>query len=202
MSKRRKASEVWDRLAMEAGEDEIEAAAAMTDAQVDEYLAASGLDTPAVRSQADAFLAALAAPRPDAPAIEKPAPDRKAAVAPVPKAEPRRRVPAGVVLVAAAVAVGGAVGTYVALHQGPPGPDQPRPEPPHPPPPSTVAPAPSDLLSARELRQRAVEEYANHNLMGAQRWLEEAKAIDPEGDEAPEVQELRRKLLHDKPDLK
>jgi hypothetical protein len=62
MRRPRKASEVWDRLAMEAGQDEIDAAAAMTDAQVDEYLAANGLDTPAVRSQVDAFLAALADP--------------------------------------------------------------------------------------------------------------------------------------------
>jgi hypothetical protein len=198
MSKRRKASEVWDRLVMEAGEEEIAAAAAMTDAQVDEYLAANGLDTPAVRAQADAFLAALAEPPPAAPASEQPVPAEKAADAPVPRAEPRRRIPA-VVWVAAAVAVGGAVGTYVAMHQGPPGPDQPRPEPPYPTPPSTVVPAPSDLVAARELRQRAVAAYADHDPEGAQRWLEEAKAIDPEGDEAPEVQALRRKLLRDKP---
>jgi len=43
---------------------------------------------------------------------------------------------------------------------------------------------------------------ASHDLAGAPRWLEEARAIDPEGDEAPEVQELRRKLRRDKPPLR
>lgn len=56
MSQRRTASEVWDILAVEAGADEIEAAVAMTDAQVDAYLSAHGFDEAALDAKADALL--------------------------------------------------------------------------------------------------------------------------------------------------
>jgi hypothetical protein len=60
VSKRRTASEVWDILAVEAGQDEIDAAVAMTDAQVDEYLAANGFDVAELDAKADALLDAIA----------------------------------------------------------------------------------------------------------------------------------------------
>jgi hypothetical protein len=195
VSKRRTASEVWDILAVEAGEDEIEAAATMTDAQVDEYLSAHGFDPAELDAKADALLDAMAgraALREAATAAETAA---VKGAAPVPlRSDERRRRPS-VVWLAAAVATAGAVGTYVALHEGEQGPHRAGPD--QALPPSTSVPAPpssSDLVTARELRQQAAERYAHLDSVGAERYLDEARQFDPEGDKAPEVQELRRKL--------
>jgi hypothetical protein len=206
VSKRRTASEVWDILAVEAGQDEIEAAAAMTDAQVDEYLSANGFDGAELDAKADAFLDALAgraAVREAASAAETAAVPAAGAIPLRPDDRRRRRPPIVWLAAAATVATAGAVGTYVALHEGKQSPDRAGPEPYVPPSTSTSAPpASANLVAARQLRQLAAERYADKDLVGAERYLDEARAFDPEGDEAPGVQELRRKLRPVKPELK
>lgn len=178
----------------------------MTDEQVDEYLAAHGFDEAELDAKADALLdemAGRAALREAASAAGTAAVKAAAAIALRPD-DRRRRRPSVVWLAAAAtVATAGAVGTYVALHEGKQGPDRARPERWVPSSPSVPAPPSSaDLVTARELRQQAAERYADQDLVGAERFLDEARQFDPDGDEAPEVQELRRKLRPVKPELK
>jgi hypothetical protein len=204
VSKRRTASEVWDILAVEAGQDEIEAAVAMTDAQVDEYLSAHGFDEAELDAKADALLDAMAgrAALREAASMAETAAVKAAAPIPLRPDDRRRSRPAVVWLVAAAsVATAGAVGTYVAVHEGKPSPDRAGPET-WVPPSTSAPPAAADLEAARELRMLAAERYRDQDLVGAQRYLDEARTFDPDGDRSPAVQELRRKLGPLKPDLK
>jgi hypothetical protein len=181
----------------------------MTDAQVDEYLSAHGFDEADLDAKADALLDAMAgkAALREAGTAAQAAAAAAAQGSPIAALRPdrgRRSRPSVAWLVAAAsVATAGAVGTYVAVHEGKQGPDRAGPEPWVPP--STSVPAPpaaAELEAARELRLLAAERYRDQDLVGAERYLDEARAFDPDGDKSPAVQELRRKLRALKPELK
>ncbi|HEY8091074.1 MAG TPA: hypothetical protein VIF09_24595 [Polyangiaceae bacterium] len=52
-------AELWEELVQEAGEDDIAAAGARSDEEVEAYLRAQGFDVDAEKAKGEAFLAAL-----------------------------------------------------------------------------------------------------------------------------------------------
>jgi hypothetical protein len=90
--------------------------------------------------------------------------------------------------------VGGGV-LYATLH-APSQPSPPSPGPTVAPPPSApapVVPPPPDLVAARDLRARARDALAMGFATRCLDLLDEAKAIDPAGDEAADVVALRKR---------
>jgi hypothetical protein len=161
---KRSASELWAALEDEAMDDEMEAVLAMTPEERRRELREAGIDLERVHAQADALGAA-------------PAPPAPAPLAPVTVLRPKRLRVAVVVPAAVALAAGLAVVVNLATSPAPVAAHRP-PEPP--------------AVRAEALRQAA------RDACQAQTWqtcldkLNEAKALDPGGDESPEVQALRR----------
>ena len=199
-------SDLWKQLVAEAGvaeEDAIARAASVSVKEAEEELAAAGFDVAAERAKASAFLHALESGTletdPDAP-VPEPPPSAAVAVAQVaprvptrPRRERQRPVVLWIAAVATAAVAGGAL--YVALHQ-PPTPEA-TPEPP-PPSPSNPTPRPTsapDLVAAAELRRQAAA------ACDAKQWsvclakLDLARAVDPDGDDAPAVKPLRERAI-------
>jgi hypothetical protein len=191
--------EIWNVLLEQAAEDDaFEAAAAatdaLTDAQVEEELRLAGFDVAELNDAALSVLAEAAPAQPLEPV------QAVAQVVPLPSLEkaPKRRRPAVFWLAAAAAAttatVGGGV-LYATLH-APSRPSPPAPEPTVAPTPSTpapVVPAPPDLVAARDLRARARDALAMGYATQCLDLLDQAKAIDPAGDQAADVVALRQR---------
>ena len=191
--------ELWERLVLEAGEEEIEAAAAVSVEEAEAYLAAHGFDVAEERARAEAFLTELggggAAVQATAVVAESQARPGK-----VPPQRRRSRSAAVWLAAAATVAVGGAAAAYVALHdRKAPEPERAVPEPSTPAVPSDSARLTPDLVAARELRQRAAEALAAGRPDEALQRLDEARAKDPAGESRPDVVELREQATHYKP---
>lgn len=193
--------EVWNVLLDQAREDDaFEAAAAatdaLTDAQIEAELRLAGFQMTEVHRD---VLAALEEHDPIPSALEPV--QAVAQVAPLPAVasidRPRRRRPAVFWLAAAATTatVGGGV-LYATLHapSQPSPPSLPEPAPvPSPSTPAPVIPAPPDLVAARDLRARARDALAMGYSTQCLDLLDEAKVIDPEGDQTPDVVALRRR---------
>jgi hypothetical protein len=200
---------LWQELADEAGEDLIEAAAAVSVEQAEKELREAGFDVDAERARAESFLLWLegksaaavaveeAAVAPSAPmvaeAVPQDAPPERAHAARTEKAPRRKARPAVVWLAAAAVVTAGAAIAYVET----------RPEeapPPAPAPTPTVTPAPPppslDLVAAADLRHRAAAACDANRPTECLTLLDEAAAKDPAGDAMPEVARLRERALH------
>jgi len=161
----------------------------------------------AERAKASAFLDALEngtlEPGPEAPEPEPP-PSAATAVAQhatprvsmVPRRKSQRSVVLWLAVTATAVVGGGAL--YAALHQAPaPGP---TPEPPSPSPtsPSVPAPTPStvpDLVAAADLRREAAAACDTKQWSVCLAKLDQARAADPRGDDAPMVTALRVRAM-------
>ena len=202
-------SDLWKQLVAEAGAEEDDAitrAASLAVKEAEAELTAAGFDVPAERAKAAAFLEALENGTLDAePEASLPDPPPSAATAvaqdPTPHVstypQPHRRRDRPVVLwVAIAATIVVAAGAlYAALGQPPmPGP---APTPPLPSP-SAPAPVPSafpDLVAAADLRHQAAA------ACDAQQWsvclaqLDQARAADPDGDEAGAVTALRKRAI-------
>jgi hypothetical protein len=174
----RKHADLWKELVDEAGDDEIDRAATVSVAQAEAELKAAGFDVAAERAKAGAFVEALGSGVSGSPARET------APRAPEPTLRKARR--ARVLWLAAAasfaVVVGGAL--YAGLQSPPPvG---------HAPPPG---PSADDLAVAAELRRKAAA------ACDAKQWsvclaeLDDARAVDPEGDDVPAVKILRDKAI-------
>lgn len=181
--------QVWQQLLDEAGDDAIEAVLALTPEQVEAELAGAGFDVAEERAKAERFLEDLAAGgQTAAQAVEAVAPGP-----PAPLAARRRRPRTALVLLAAATTAAAAGGlVYSVLHPHP-NPPAPSPEPsPSPVPAPTAVP---DLVAASDLRQKAFAACE------ARRWsdcladLDRARALDPAGDDAPDVRSTREKAL-------
>jgi hypothetical protein len=189
------AVEIWSVLLEQAAEDDaFEAAAratdALTDAQVADELRLAGFDVAELHDAALALLAGSAPPHNPEPV------QAVAQVVALPSLDgldsTRRRRPAVLWLAAAATTatVGGGL-LYATLHS----PSPPAPVPAPSPPPSAPAPvvsAPPDLVAARDLRARARDALAMGYATQCLDLLDQAKAIDPAGDEAADVAALRR----------
>jgi hypothetical protein len=161
---------LWERLVDEAGEELIDAAAAVSVEQAEADLRAWGFDVAEERARAEAFLASLEAGGALAPAVAK-AVDQDAKPAPDAAARASRGRKRGIAWAAAAVAAGAAGAMYLAN-------------------------APSDLVLAVQLRQRAAA--ACHAGEGKEclRLLDEARDKDPAGDTSPDVARLRDEAQH------
>jgi hypothetical protein len=168
---KRTAKELWDALDEATLDAEMEDALASPE-DPREALAKAGYDLAQVDAEADAFFAALRPTPATAPATAPapaPAPTGKPALA------PRRLVRAVFTSVSLALAAG--VGLVV--WQG-------RPEIVGSPPPQT----PQER--ANTLRVFAQDACEAHRWKPCLDYLDKARALDPAGDEAPAVQELRR----------
>jgi len=179
-------SDIWKQLVEEAGVAEIDAAASITVEQAEAELAAAGFDVAAERAKAGAFLDALESGAAPADAKAAPSPSRPH----VPRGR-RRPVLLWLAAVAAVTVAGGAL--YAALSQPPPRTPAPRP---------TPDPVPSAVPNPVLLRRQAAD------ACDAQQWgecladLDEARAVDPDGDAKPAMKALRARAMRggsDKP---
>ncbi len=177
--------QVWQGLLDEAFEAEFASLEAMTDAQIEAELAGAGFDVAEERAKAERFLDDLTA--------AQPAPVQAVAPGPPVELAPRRRRPRTTLFLLAAATTAAAAGglAYSALHH--PTPPSPSPEPSPAPSPSAPAPPPPspELVAAAELRQKAIA------ACDAEQWttcladLDQARALDPAGDDAPDVKAMR-----------
>lgn len=204
MSTRPTAREVWRRLVDEAGEDEIAAVLSLTQEQVDAELAATpGFDPKAEQIAADLFLEDLASGALEARMGLAPEEQPTSAVvaiaqpSPPALAERRRRPRTAMVLLFAAVAAAAGGAAYVTLrpHEPSPAPPVPLPTPePSPSPSPSFAPQP-DLVGAADWRSKAAL------ACDAKQWkecladLDIARAIDPDGDDTPQVRSTRQRAI-------
>jgi len=180
---RRTAKELWDALEQAGDEAELEEALALTPEERRRELVEAGYDLDKIHASADAFFAAnpsvaAAATEALARSPAPPAPRAPAPAAVVVAGPPRRRMrPAVVVPIALVLAAGVALAIRAAL-----------------PTPVLIAPPPDDTPAGRAAAMRADARRACE----ARRWqtclddLDQARSLDPAGDEAPEVQALRR----------
>ena len=187
----RKHADLWRELVDEAGEDEIDRAANVSVAEAEDELRAAGFDVAAERAKAGAFLDGLGTAGSTSTSEQA-----RPAEAPPRLAEATRRKrprPATLWLAAAATfaVAGGAV--YATLHPShevvskghPPAPSTPAP----------VVPSVDDLVVAADLRGKAAA------ACDAKQWsvclaeLDEARAVDPGGDDASSVKSLRDQAI-------
>jgi hypothetical protein len=174
-------------------DEELDRVMAMTPEQRRAELEGAGFDVEELHAEADAWHERMShgagAPDPGTPAV---------AVAAVAQARvrraaerDRRRRPAPVVLWLAAAATAAVAGgaLYAALHRTP-GPTI-VPLPPSPPSiPAPTATAVPDLVAAAELRHQAAAACDAQQWSACLAHLEEARAVDPDGDDAPSVKAL------------
>jgi hypothetical protein len=208
MTSKRTPEEILTAIEDSAFDEELERVTAMTPEQRRAELEGAGFDVEELHVEADAWADRMNQKPDDAPSPEVPvlavAAVAQAAVRHAAERDRRRRpVPLVAWLAAAATAtvVGGAL--YATLHRTP-GPAIG----PVPPEPTTPAPLPSavpDLVAAVELRRLAAV------ACNAQQWsaclarLDEARAVDPDGDGATPVKTLRDRAIQEldrKPRLK
>jgi hypothetical protein len=183
----RKHSDLWRKLDDEAGEDEIDRAASVSEEQAEADLKAAGFDVAAERAKANAFLDALEnGPQRIAPDAMPQATMRASGAARAKRRVPRRFSVAW--LAGAATAGGIAGGALVTALQSQ----------------LPVGTAPSTSVSvgpstanpaAADLRRRATA------ACDAKQWslcladLDKARAADPAGDDAPAVKSLRNRAI-------
>jgi hypothetical protein len=196
-----KKSELWKQLVAEVGEEEIERAASVTVAEAEAELKAAGFDVAGERAKAEAFLEALEngtldraphdapsdVPPEGSPAIASDVPSRRA------RREDRRGPPSAVVLLGTAVVAAAAGAALYASTHTPPQTIAPAP------PPSTTPLVPSipapDLAAAAEQRRLAAADCDAQQWAECLAYLEQARALDPAGDDAPAVKKLRDKAV-------
>jgi hypothetical protein len=186
MATKRTPAQVWKEIVADARDDEeIERLASMSDAALDEELAAAGLDPAKERAEAEAVVAELEHRVAARRAKQMEAEARARSLRP-----PSRRRPLAFWLAAAAVGTMAAGGLVYALTH----PSAPPPAPHVPPVPSsapTEVPPSQRLIAASELRKRAFAECAASHWDECLVRFDDARRLDPAGDSAPEVQAAR-----------
>jgi hypothetical protein len=199
----------WEQLVEEAGDELVEAASRVSVAQAEKDLAEAGFDVAEERARAEAFLASLEGAVGEVAAPTKPEPVQ--AVAQIAPARARRaddagrkkRVPAVVWAVAAAVAAGGAAAIYAETRPDKVTPPGPTPTPsPSPVPSLSAPPTAPDLLAAVDLRHRASAALDTGFPDECLALLDQAREKDPAGDATPDVTKLRgraRRAIESKP---
>jgi hypothetical protein len=186
----RKHADLWEELVDEAGEDEIDRAASVSVAQAEAELKAAGFDVAAERAKASALLDALQSGAPEEVTKVKEAGNALEAPQATPprsrSAEEKRRTRARppVAWLAAAAMLGVAAGAALDAGLRPPelvG---------RPAPPSAAA-----LSAAADLRRQAAAACDTKQWTVCLADLDEARAVDPAGDDTPTVKTLRDKAL-------
>jgi len=176
---KKSAREVWRQVVEEAGH-EVGPAADVSVAQAEKELAEAGFDVAAERAKGEAVLAALESGQ-EVGASERPVPRGPALGAPAPEATKRHRSARTrwvAALAAAAVAI---VVIAIAI-----------------PKPDVVThgrPSPEELSQAADLRRKAFEACDAQRYKECREGLDQARTLDPEGEQAPEVKAHRRVLL-------
>lgn len=185
----RKHADLWRELVDETGEDEIDRAASVSVAEAEAELKAAGFDVAAERAKAGAFVDSLGSGAPSS-AAKEPAP--RAGV--VGEGRRRKGPRAAVVWLAAAATfavAGGAL--YATLHRSPV--PVAHPPPPTPSSPAPVVPSADDLAVAAELRRKAAAACEAKQWSACLAELDDARAVDPDGDDASAVKSLREKAI-------
>ncbi len=181
----RKHRDLWRELVDEAGEDEIDRAASVSVAEAEAELTAAGFDVAAERAKAGAFAGALGSGGSSSTSKE--------AALRAPEAT-RRKGPRTVVWLAAAATLAVAGGAlYATLH--PSHVPVAHPAPPTPSSHAPVVPSADDLAVAAELRRKAAAACDAKQWSACLAELDEARAVDPDGDDASTVKRLREKAL-------
>jgi hypothetical protein len=191
----RTASEMWQILVDEAGEDEIERASKVSFEDAVKELEAAGFDVQKELERGEAYLAAMARGGVDEAKAATKAKEKTPAqevsrtrARTLKQQDEGRRMPP-VVVIAATVAAAAAVGglAYSALHRD-------EKAPPAPSSPPSVKPPPSDselIASAVDLRRLAGVAFNEGNPSRCLELLDRAKKEDPAGDATEDVQKLR-----------
>jgi hypothetical protein len=172
----RKHADLWRELVDEAGEDAIDRAATVSVAEAEAELAAAGFDVAAERAKAGAFVDALGS--------EVSSSNSKETAPRGPEPTRRKGPRPAVVWLAAAATFAVAGGVLYALF----------------PPPDLVGSAPPpasshDRAVAADMRRKAAA------ACDAKQWsvclaeLDDARAVDPEGDDVPAVTSLRDEAI-------
>ena len=192
----RKHADLWREIVDEAGEDEIDRAASVSVVDAEAELKAAGFDVAAERAKASAFADAPRGEVPSAILREVPPAPEGAARAPETPRDPevtrRKRPRPAVVWLAAAATLAVAGAALYALDSSPDRVGTPPP-PPTPPPPAPVVPSADDLAPAAELRRKAAVACEARQWRACLAGLDQARAVDPDGDEASTVKTLREK---------
>jgi hypothetical protein len=182
----RKHADLWKELVDEAGDDEIDRAATVSVAQAEAELTAAGFDVAAERAKAGAFIEAPGSEVSSATSGET----APRAPAPTLRNGPRVRILWLAAAASFAVVVVGAL--YATLQSPPPVGHAPPPTPSNSAP---VVPSADDLAVAADLRRKAAA------ACDAEQWsvclaeLDDARAVDPEGDAVLSVKILRDKAI-------
>lgn len=208
MTSNRTPEEILKAIEDSAFDEEHDRVMAMTPEQRRAELQGAGFDMEELHAEADAWAARMKQEPDDAPSPEVPvlavAAVAQAAVRRAAERHRRRRpVPLVAWLAAAATAtvVGGAL--YAALHRTP-GPTI-GPVPPEPTSPAPLPSAVPDLVAAIELRRLAAAACDAQQWSACLTHLDEARAVDPDGDATPSVKTLRDRAIQQldrKPRLK
>ena len=163
-------------------DEEIEGVLAMTPEQRRAELEAAGFDMKELHAKADAWAEKKEPSRSQRPQVRS--------RPPMPERQRRPPVFWFAAATVAAAAAGGLV--YALTHPGAP------PQVPSPPAPSS-APAPElqseKLIAASDLRRRALAACEASRWDACLSQIEEARMLDPAGDEAPEVKAARKKAV-------
>ena len=179
-------ADAWKAVEKSALHDEAVRVEKLSDAELDEELAAKNIDAQAVRERGAALAAKLMANRPAQAAPQAPPPAEPAKVASLDDARKKRRPRVWLALVAAAVAVAAiGSGALIVANQ----------EPAPPPPVPAVPPAPSSpapLLLADALRDLARAECQLKKWHECLQHLNEAADEDPAGNTAPDILAMRK----------
>jgi hypothetical protein len=189
---KRTAKEIWDALEEATLDAEMESVLAMTPEERERELEEAGFDLEKVRAESDAFFETLqamptaTAEPPTALAVEPaPAPAAESVSAPVPAPPnvvpltPRTRWFRPAAVISAGLAFAASVGVVVQLASSPLPVGSP-------PPPRTPE------QRALAIRRDATDECRREHWKDCLDGLDEARALDPKGDEVPEVQDLRK----------
>jgi hypothetical protein len=195
---KRTASELWDALDEATVDAELESALEKTPEENRRELVEAGFDLDTVHAEADAFFASLPAearPAPASPQAEAPSAPTATAKPPAPPPataalsatapSPATATPATApprvwrmrIAIAVPTALALAAGVAVAIQSSSP---------------SVVGtPPPRDTLHAMDLRREARDACESRSWKTCLDKLDEARALDPSGNETPEVQSLR-----------
>lgn len=187
---KRRPKEVLQQLVQEAGEDEIERAAKVSVAQAEKELVAAGFDVAAERAKAEAIIRELEGQTPASmkAAIAKTSPESPAGRAPrlpMPKRALRGwsiAMVATVTLLVAAVTVVAVTQILPLLRRGEIAEDKWE----------TSAPTSKELATV--LRNHAKVACKEQQWDQCRRALDNARVVDPAGEDSPEVQALRRQI--------
>jgi hypothetical protein len=185
---KRSAEDVWRQLVDEAGEDAIERAASVSVAQAEKELAKAGFDVAAERAKADALMRELEASVSGKVAIAVPAHEPPMAlVTHVPKPQHKARQWSPALVATTTLVVGAAIVILLTVILPRIRHDEITAD-------QTEASTSSPKERAVALRRHATDACRDHRWNDCRQALDDAQALDPAGEQTPEVRTLRNTI--------